>query len=441
MKVVIVGGGSGGTACAFELRKLNKDVDITIIEKNNYLYYSPCAIPYVLTGEIKNIRDIFLFKESDYKNNRINIMLNCEVFDIDSDKKKVFYSKKGKKESIEYDKLVIATGASNLTPQVEGIEKTEYFTLKDIDDAKKILKNIKKGSVSAVIGAGIVGMELAVCLRKRGEKVFILEEKEHILPNMLDKTISNFVKQYLEKEGIKIYEGKKIKKIKENNLIIGERKIKFDKLFICTGNKPNIEIAKKAHLEINKAILVNEFLETSKKDIYACGDSVEFFEFNTNEKIVSGLGTTAVRQARVIAKNILGGKEKFNPIMNNSIAKIGNLYVGSVGLTEKRAIYLGKRVFAADYCSNVRAEYYPSKEKIIVRIVGDEKGSIIGGQIAGESEVVGRLDLLALAIQNKNHLSEIENLETCYNPPSSPIFEPLSIVAGLCIKKILLNNN
>ncbi len=433
MRVVIIGGGSAGTTCAFELRKLDKDVEITIIEKTSNLEYSPCALPYVLSGKIKSFEDIFIFNKKDYENNNIKLLLNSEAKTIDAKNKKVILKDN---QEIIFDKLVIANGGSVFVPEIKGLENSGYITFKTIEDAKKILKSIKSKDNSVVIGAGMIGVELAISLVERGNKVSLLEARTNILPNILDLDMSEELKKSLEERDIRIFEKSKIKEISDKKIILGEKEIGFDNLFLCTGIRANTSLAEKSGLKVDKGIIVNEFLETSNKNIYACGDCVESFEFDTNEKIFSQLGTTAVRQARVIARNILGEKEEFYKVLNNTISKIGGKYVGAVGMIQNRAEEVGIKTVSAKYSGNVRAEYYSDKEKITIKIICNMEGEIIGGQIVGDGEVIGRLDLLALAIQKKVKLDEISKLETCYNPASAPIFDPLTIVAEICLKKL-----
>jgi NADH oxidase (H2O2-forming) len=435
MRVVIIGGGSAGTTCAFELRKLNKEVEITLIEKSSNLEYSPCALPYILSGEIKSFEKIFIFNKKDYEDNSIDLLLNSEVEKINTKDKKVIV--KDKRE-IDYDKLVIAVGGSCFVPKIKGLEDTNYNVFKTIEDTKEISKIVKQKGNLAIIGAGMIGMELAFSLVEKGNKVSVFETQENILPNILDLDMSEKLKEYLENYKIKVFENCNIKEISCNKIVLDDEEVKFDSLFLCTGIKPNLSFLKEAGIKIDKGIVVNGSLETSNKDVYACGDCVESFEFNTNEKVFSQLGTTAVRQARVVARNILGEREELAHVLNNAISKLGEIYVGTVGITEKRAKKLGIKSVCAKYTGNVRAEYYPSKEKITIKLICNVKGEVIGGQIIGEGEVVGRLDLIALAIQKKVKVEDIAKLETCYNPALAPIFDPLTIVAEICVKKLKL---
>lgn len=434
MKVVIIGGGSAGTTCAYELRKLDKEAEITVLEKTQNTQYSPCALPYFLSGEI-NFDDMFIFNLSDYQNNNINLVLNATVYSVDKENGIVFYKEDSNQKQLHYDKLVIATGSSNFIPPIKGIENANYYTLKTIEDAKTIAENIESGKHSVIIGAGVIGVELGAALAEH-EKVSLIEAKESILPGMFDSDMAKLIKKHLQAKGITILEGTKINEIAENNLLLNQEQINYDKLFLSTGVQPNTKLAQDSGFGVDKGIKVNEYMQTNDENIYACGDCAESTEFYLKEKILSQLGTTAVRQARVIANNILGKEMKFPFVVNNTISKIGELYAGSVGITQQRAKESNINAISAKYTGNVRSEYYSTKEKITIKLVCDLSGTLIGGQIIGDSEVVGRLNLIALAIQKQCHVSEVARLETCYNPPCAPIFDPLSIASEICLKKL-----
>ncbi|MFW6286069.1 MAG: FAD-dependent oxidoreductase [Nanoarchaeota archaeon] len=439
-KVVIIGGGTAGTTCAFELRKLNKDIEIIILEESQYTQYSPCALPYVLSGEIKTFDNIFIFKKEDYTSNNIILNLNSKVIEIDKINKHIIYNKDNKKQKISYDKLIISTGSYTVIPKIKGIENSNYFLLKDIKDAKEIANNIKPKSKSVIIGAGLIGIELAISLSKKGEKVDLVESQENILSSIFDNDMSNKLQENIQNNNLKIHTNAIIKEIKKDKILLSDMEIKFDKLFLCTGVKSENKLAKKTKLDTNNGIIVNEYMQTSNKDIFACGDCVESIEFNTKDKIISALGTTAVRQAKIIAQNIIKKKNKFPAVMNNIVTKIDNIFIAIVGITTKKANERNIQHVCATYTGNVRAHYYSLKEKISIKLICNNKGIIIGGQIIGHNEVVGRINLIALAIQKKCHIKELIELETCYNPASSPIFDPISITAQICYKKLSFLN-
>jgi NADH oxidase (H2O2-forming) len=437
MKIVIIGGGSAGTTCAFALRKQNKDAVITILEKSSYTEYSPCALPYVLSGEIKHFDDIILFEKEAYRTNDISLSLNTEVIAIDKGQKRITYRKEGETQEIAYDKLVLATGSTPFVPPIPGVEDVNYTTLKTIDDAKEIAQKIRQGATSIVIGGGLIGAELSVSLAQKKENVILIEAEETIFPSLLDTDMAERMKNVLENENITVYTNQSIQKITSQSIVLQDFTLPFDTLFFCTGVRANTYLASNTGLAIDKAICVNEYLQTSEPDIYACGDCVESIECNTSEKICSQLGTTAVRQAQTIAHNILSERKKpFAPVLNNTITKIGDTFVASVGLTTKRAQERGIATVTSRYTGNVRSDYYPSQSTMTVKLIASKEGTIIGAQIIGDEEVAGRINTVALAIQKQCHVCELAALETCYNPASAPLFDSLTIVADICLKKL-----
>ncbi len=437
-KIVIIGGGAAGTTCAFEIRKLDKDVEISIVEKTGNLEYSPCALPYVLAGEINSFDDIFIFQASDYKNNNINILLNTEVTAINKKAKKISYVSDKKKGELVYDKLVLATGSVSKFPPIPGLNKAEPLALKNLSDAKNISKNIKSGSKSVVIGAGLVGLELAVALKARGEKVTVVEMQDHLLPAILDKDMSVQLERYLADLGVELFLNTNITKTEEGKLYFQDKHLIFDKLYVCVGMEANTVLAQQVGLKCKEAIEVNNSLQTSDDNIYACGDCIFSTELNTGKKVLSQLGTIAVRQGKVVARNILGQKEKAPLVVNNTITKMGELFVGSVGLNLEKARQENIEVVTAKYSGEVRSEYYPFSSQITVKLISDKKGKLFGGQILGREEVVGKMDLFSLAIGKGMTLDDLISNETCYNPASAPINEPISVVAEIVKKKIKL---
>ncbi len=435
-KIIIIGGGAAGTTCAFELKKLDKEAEITIIERTGNLEYSPCALPYVLAGEINSFDDIFIFKKSDYDNNNINLLLNTAVTGIDKKKKKVNYKGEKGEGELTYDKLVLATGSIAKLPSIPGLEKSDPLVLKTIADAERISENIKSGDHSVVVGAGLVGLELAIALNKQKEKVTVLEAQDRPLPGILDKDMSDQVKQYLTETGVVLLLNTNIEQIEKEKAQLKEDSVSFDKLCVCAGMEANTSLAEQTGLDCEEAIKVNDQLQTSDNNIYACGDCVYSTELNTNKKILSQLGTIAVRQGKTVARNILGQKEQAPAVVNNTITKMGELFVGSVGLTLEKARQEGWEAMAAKYSGEVRSEYYPPSSRITVKLISDKNGKLLGGQIIGREEVAGRMNMLSLAIGQGMTLDDLISTETCYNPASAPINEPVSVAAEIGKKKI-----
>ena len=420
MNIAIIGGGTAGTTTAFFLRKIDKDVNITIVESSNFTQFSPCSLPYYLNDEIS---DLYFFKEKDYKANNINLLLKTSVSSIDR-KKKIISTSNGE---LNYDVLVIATGSTSFVP--EGISG---IALKNPDDINEISKKCKKGRKVAIIGGGYIGVELAYVLSEVGCKIVIFEATNQILPT-LDNDMSEIVKQFLESKGILVHTNVSIAQ-QEKSLTLGKEKLDFDEIIVSTGFKPNIELAKSIGLKINNGIVANEYLQ-AEKDIYVCGDCVEVKNLITQKHSSVFFATHAVKQAEIVAENILGAKRKFEPVLNANISNVG-IYVGSLGISSKVADANGIKTISAKSRGTSKSEHHRDAKELIVKIIADEKGKVIGSQIVGFEDIAGRLDLMSLAIKNKNTIYDLAELETCYNPASAPIYDAVTTAAKMCIKRM-----
>ena len=207
MKVVIVGGGAGGISTASNLRKMDKNCEIVVLTRDDKVAYSPCAIPYVLSGTIKSFDDIVMRTPEDYKKKDIDIITEVEVTAVDSGKKTVTYESKSKSKTIKYDKLVLATGGNPFVPPMEGVDLDGVYQIRNIDDGIKVQEAIKDAKSAIVTGAGLIGIEIAFALMKQGLNVTLSEMMPQIVPRSLDKDMSDILVKYLEMEGINVVLG------------------------------------------------------------------------------------------------------------------------------------------------------------------------------------------------------------------------------------------
>jgi len=431
-KVIIIGGGSAGTTAAFEIRKQNKEIAITIIEQTKYTEYSPCALPYVIGREIYVPEKIFIYKAEDYTHNDINLMTRTLVQGIDPKEKIVKVLEQDTIVELKYDYLIIATGAVSNIPRIHGIESVRFQTLKTIDDAREIMAD--RGRRVLILGGGVIGIELAGILSKDRQVTII--DSSNILNAILDKDMSDRVKQNLEAGGVTIRENTVIEKLEEGKAIIGSDILRFDTLIIATGMKPNIELAKDAGLKTAKGIVVDKELRTSDKNIYACGDIAESFSGLHGKSIISMLGSTAVKHAKIVAANILGEEKKALSVFTPTIFKTKELVIGATGISESQAEKHGIKTVSATFTGLTKAEYYPFGKQIIVKIISDHDGNLLGAQILGQEEVAGRINTITMALQKRATVEDLCNLETVYNPAIAPVFDPIVVAADACRKKL-----
>ncbi len=430
MKVLIIGAGPAGSTAAFELRKNDKTAEITIIDDKTR-GYSPCALPYTIEGTIDK-KDIFVIKKESYKQNNIQRIFS-RAKSIDKDNKKIILDNG---QELSYDKLIIATGSRNFIPPIKGIEESGYLILKSIEDEQTITERIRTAKKAVFIGGGLIGIELAKALSSKSIEVTILEAKDRIISALADTEITEALTKELEKDNIKIITDCKVNEIKDNKVFFDDTETRYDALFVTCGMRANISLAKEAGIETDKGIIVDEHLLTSDKDIYAAGDCVEYFDGITKKRTLSMIGSIAVKEGVMIAKHILGKKDPFPGFLNSTISKIGKHFLGRIGVTEEKAKEEGINCVSATYKGLTKPEYCPDKKDIFIKMVADDKGKIIGVQMLSEEEVGPRINMMSIAIQNNMTVKDLQKTETCYNPMSSPMFDPLMVTAEICKKRL-----
>lgn len=451
MNIVVIGGGAGGLTAASNIRKYDKNAKITVITMDKHIAYSPCAIPYVLCGEVENFENIIMHQPEDYLEKDIKILTETEVFEIDSNQNKVKFRKLKDNESsgekLNYDYLIIATGATSFIPPVKGSDLEGVFKIRTIEDGFKIKEYAEKSKKAVVAGAGLIGLETAYGLKKMGLKVTVIEMVPQIVPRSLDPDMAEIVQKYMNKEGIDVLLGKPIEKIigeeHVEGVIVGNDTLDADMIIMATGVRPQIKLAKMAGCEIGRwAIIVNEKMQTSIPNIYAVGDCVEVIDAITGHNTQSPLGTAAVRQGKIAAKNIAGIEGEFKPVLNSMVSKIGNLEFGAVGITRTYALQNGIEVISGKSRALTKARYYPGAKRIDVKITSNLKGRIIGCQIIAEERVAERVDTMSLVIAKGITCSELASMEFSYAPPVSMVIDPIILAAeDACEKLKEINGN
>jgi NADH oxidase (H2O2-forming) len=439
MKVVVIGGGAGGLSTASNIRKYDEDAEITVITRDEHIAYSPCAIPYVLCGEVDCFENIIMHEPEDYLERNIEVITRAEVVEVKEGQNKIKYQLKEDDKTIEkeldYDYLIIATGGSPFIPPMEGCYLDGVFKIRTINDGKQIMSWAEKSKRAIVVGAGLIGLEIAFGLKNMGLDVTVTEMLPQIVPRSLDPDMAKIVQNYIEKKGINVILGTPIEQIKGETRVEGavfgdEEEIEADMVILATGVRPETRMAKMAGCDLGRwAIEVNEKMQTSVPNIYAVGDCVEVYDAITGHNTQSPLGSTAVRQAKIAARNIVGIDAKFNPVLNSMVSQVGNLEFGAVGLTKTAALQNGIKVISGKSKALTKARYYPGAKRIDVKMICDMKGRIIGCQIIAEERVAERVDTMSLAIAQEMTCSQLANTEFSYAPPVSMVIDPIILAA------------
>jgi len=443
-KIIIIGAHAAGLDAASAARKIDRTAEITLITKEDKIAYSRCGLPFVLGGHIKAFDDLVVFPERFYKMMKLNRLTETTVTKIDAKAKTVdITDKTGKKDTLSYDSLVITTGAAPFVPPIKGREKKGVNVVRTIEDGEKINKDIEKAKSAVIIGAGLIGLEVAVACLERGLKTTVVEFLPYVLPVLLDKEMADRVQKMLEEKGMNIIVGKGAEEILGTDKVTGVRvageTIPADVVVVATGVRANTELAKNAGVELGekKGIKTNLKMETNIKDVYSAGDCAETINLVTLRPTMSQLGTTAVKQAKVAGTNAAGGNSTFRGALGSWITRLFDTEIGGTGLTDFFAARAGIKTVSGTIVSKTKADYFPGALPIRIKIIAEkESAKIIGAQIIGAEEVTQRINALSFAIQNEMTLQELAKAETCYAPPVNETWEPMVLAAEMALRRL-----
>jgi NADH oxidase (H2O2-forming) len=444
-RIVIIGAHAAGVDAASASRKTDRQADITIITEEQHPGYSRCGLPFVIGGQIPNFKDLIVFPPTYFQMMKINLKTETKATVIDTTKKTVETTgKNGNTETIPYDSLIIATGASSFTPPIKGKEKQGVHSLRTLEDGEKIDQAIKNGAKTAVVmGAGLIGLETAIALHERGLKVTIVEMLPQILPLPLDNEMAKMLQDMLEQKGIKILTGKCVEEFlgtdKVTGIIATGEKIEADLFISAFGVRANTQLAVNAGITLGetKAIKTNARMETNIRDVYAVGDCAEVTNIATQKPALPQLGTVAVRTGKIAGINAAGGYSLFTGALGSAVSRLFQTDCGWTGLTEAAANKARIEVVTGTISSKTKADYYPGALPIKVKLVVEKESQrIIGAQIVGGEEVTQRINAISLAIQRGMTAKDLSKADTAYAPPVCETWEPMVMAAEMVLLKL-----
>lgn len=444
MKIIIIGGIAAGTSAAVKARRKSEDLEITIYEKDRFISYGTCGLPYYVSEKIPEINSLIINTASGLEK-RFNIKVKTlhEVLSINPYEKNIYVRdlKTGNESVDNFDKLILATGSTPQVLKVNGNNVENVFTLKTIDDAIKLknyLNLLKENSGKStdissntdivIAGGGFIGLELLEAFLTKGFNVTIIEKTNQLLP-MFDTEIVEYLENYLKYKGIIIAKSMEITDYKlgagnDSHKVISItisdcKNIKSDLLFFGIGTKPDTALAQKSGIKIGPSglIIVNEFLQTNFEDIYAAGDCCECENAVTKERRSYNLASIANRQGRIAGYNCAGGKEKFSGTLATAVIKVLDLVLTKTGISFKEAKKLNPDAAKIELHYSSHVEYYPGASTIHMLITFNKSdGTILGYQAIGKNMVDKKVDILSVAIKNKMKIWELANLDLGYHP-------------------------
>jgi NADPH-dependent 2,4-dienoyl-CoA reductase/sulfur reductase-like enzyme/rhodanese-related sulfurtransferase len=437
LKVVIVGGVAGGMSAAARLRRLDESADIVVLERDDYVSFANCGLPYHVGGDIED-REALLLQTPDSlrESLALDVRTGHEALSIDRAARMVTVREAGSGRQYDeaYDKLVIATGASPLRPPLPGVDHPSIRTLRNIPDMDQIIEILDAGARSAVVvGGGYIGLEMVEALRHRGLEVTLVEALDQVM-TVLDPEMSRHLEDHLGQHGVRVILSTRAAGFADAGgqvvVDLGAEQITTDLVVLAVGVRPESSVAGRAGLTLSDrgAIVVDEHMRTSDPEVYAVGDSVQVTDTVTGEPVAVPLAGPANRQGRVAADHITGRPSSYGTTQGTGIVKLFELTAGMTGATERTLKRLSRPYRKVHIHPNGHASYYPGTHAMHLKVLFDpEGGRLLGAQAVGVDGVDKRIDVLAVALRAGLTIEDLEHLELAYAPPYGSAKDPVNM--------------
>ena len=439
MKHLIIGGVAGGATAAARLRRIDEQAEIILFEKGNDISYANCGLPYYIGGVIDERDKLFLQTPQSFGQRfKVDVRVRSEVTAIDPKAKTVTVrNPKGEVYVEHYDKLLLSPGASPVRPPLPGIDSEGIFTLRNVVDTDAIKQYISTNKIehAVVVGAGFIGLEMAENLHHTGAEVSIVEMAKQVM-TPIDFSMAAMVHEHLNQKGVNLYLQEAVAAFKKKSKALevqfkSGKTLHADLVILSIGVRPETTLAKQCGLKLGEAggIWVDEFMQTSEKDIYAVGDAIEFKHPITGQSWLNYLAGPANRQGRIVADNmVLGNTLTYEGSIGTSIAKVFDLTVAATGMNEMLLERQKVEYRTSITHSGSNAGYYPGAMPLSVKInFAPDNGLILGAQVVGYVGVDKRIDQLALLMKNKKTIFDLVEIEHAYAPPFASAKDPIAI--------------
>lgn len=448
MKHIIIGGVAGGATAAARIRRIAETDEIILFERGAYISYANCGLPYYIGGTIADREKLFVqTPEAFSRRFAIDVRVNSEVIAIHPERGCVeVKSPDGTIYEESYDRLLLSPGAAPFVPNLPGIGLPGIFTLRNVADTDAVKAYLKSHDVkrAVVVGAGFIGLEMAENLRDAGAQVAVVEMSDQVMAPV-DYSMAAIVHQHLAQKGVALHLSTAVTSFEQKGdgieVSLGDGgKLPADLVILSIGVRPVNDLAVKAGLETGSrgGIVVDEFLRTSARNIYAVGDAIEFPHPIDGKPWMNYLAGPANRQARIVADNMVNGDNvSYEGSIGTSVAKVFDLTVAATGMAAKRLRQENIPYLTATIHPNSYAGYYPGATPMAIKVVfAPETGRLLGAQIVGYDGVDKRIDQFARVIKDGGDVYSLIRTEHAYAPPYSSAKDPVAL-AGYVASNIL----
>ncbi|MEU2910816.1 FAD-dependent oxidoreductase [Streptomyces massasporeus] len=463
-RLVVIGGDAAGMSAASQARRLKSpdELEIVAFERGHFTSYSACGIPYWVGGDVTDRDELIARTPEEHRARGIDLRLRTEVTELDPDGQRVRARdlESGEESWTSYDKLVIATGARPIRPDMPGVDAAGVHGVQTLDDGQALLDTLEgtRGRRAVVVGAGYIGVEMAEALIKRGYEVTVVNRGSEPM-STLDPDMGRLVHDAMEGLGITMVNDAEVTKILTGDggtsllersrelgggrvgaVVTQDREFAADVVVLGIGVRPETALAKAAGLPLGPhgGLLTDRSMRVrGHEDIWSGGDCVEVLDLVSGQERHVPLGTHANKHGQVIGTNVGGGYATFPGVVGTAVSKVCDLEIARTGLREKDAQRVGLRFEAVTIESTSRAGYYPNASPMTVKMLAEHRtGRLLGVQIVGREGAGKRVDIAAVALTAGLTVERMTALDLGYAPPFSPVWDPVLVAARKAAAKV-----
>lgn len=443
MEIVIIGGIAAGMSVASKARRSDPNAVITVFEKEDYVSFGACGLPYFVGGEFEDSAEMFARTPEQIKETGIQLFTKHQVQSVDFNNKQVEVLNLASDEKFtkSYDRLMIATGAVPIVPPIDGAQAENVYTLTKLRDAESLKTHLSHYQKIAVVGGGFIGLEIADQLAKLGKEVTIIEGADRIMNRAVDAELSGKIQEAVEEAGVSVLLNEMLETMevdeqgKVTKLITTNQTLEADAVILSIGFKPNTGFLKESGLEMlpNGAIVIDAYGRTSIKDVYSAGDCATIYHQQLGN-VYLPLATGANKMGRLIGSNIVADEADqvaYIGSLGSSSIKVGEYEAGGTGLTEEQAKGLDMNYKTVFVKTVNHSNYYPEQEPLFIKLIyaADTK-ILLGAQVFGKSQAVLRLTGLTTAIHAGLTTTDIGFIDYAYAPPFASTWEAINVAAN-----------
>jgi NADPH-dependent 2,4-dienoyl-CoA reductase/sulfur reductase-like enzyme len=444
-RLLVIGGNAAGMSAASRARRVNREMEIIVLEKGEHISYGTCGLPYFLSGQVSDWHQLVVHSTSFFREQRsIDVRTGQEVLEIDPGRRLVHVREHGSRLwSCHYDKLVLATGGEPAV-RIDGEQTEGVFSCNDLPGAIRLRNFIvdKSPRRAVVVGSGYIGLEVADALVSRGLQVTVLERCDELMDGIEPEIEARLV-ECLSKHSVSVRKRSPVTQIvgspgRLSVLSSAGESTEADIVVLATGIVPRVSLAESCGIALGPsgAIAVDNRMQTNLSGIFAAGDCAEVQNLVSGTPCYVPLGTTANKQGRVAGENAAGGRATFDGVVGTLVTRVFELEVARTGLGVTQARKSGFTPDKVAVRTYSRAQYLQGSPIDTVLIFDLSSGRLLGCQMIGEEGVAKRIDAVAVALHARMRIPDLLHLDLSYAPPFGPVWEGLLVAARQAVKKL-----